>query len=103
MEAKTVREALLKLEEEFKDFRGRAIDERGELKPVNPKELREVIENAKGELYEKGFRSIGCSPCTRPVAPYEDPRVGRWWWEVGAPKECGMHCRLKTGRPLKRG
>lgn len=49
------------------------------------------------ELYEKGYRSIGCAPCTRPVAPYEDPRAGRWWWEVGAPKECGMHCSLETG------
>jgi len=47
-------------------------------------------------LYEQGFRSIGCAPCTRPVAPGEPPRAGRWWWEGGsAPKECGMHCAIE--------
>lgn len=40
-------------------------------------------------LVEKGFPSIGCSPCTRPVAEGEDPRAGRWagWDKV----ECGIH------------
>ncbi len=49
------------------------------------------------KLYEMGYRSIGCEPCTKPVAPYEDPRAGRWWWEKDAPKECGMHCSIETG------
>ena len=35
--------------------------------------------------------------CTRPVKEGEDPRAGRWWWETGAPKECGMHCSIETG------
>jgi thioredoxin-dependent adenylylsulfate APS reductase len=48
-------------------------------------------------LYEQGYTSIGCSPCTRPTAPGEDPRAGRWWWEKNAPKECGIHCPLETG------
>ncbi|WP_345786532.1 phosphoadenylyl-sulfate reductase [Hydrogenobacter thermophilus] len=48
-------------------------------------------------LYEKGYRSIGCEPCTKAVAPFEDPRAGRWWWEKDAPKECGMHCSIETG------
>ncbi|GBD14487.1 Thioredoxin-dependent 5'-adenylylsulfate reductase [bacterium HR25] len=48
-------------------------------------------------LYDQGFPSIGCRPCTRPVQPGEDPRAGRWWWETNAPKECGMHCSLETG------
>jgi thioredoxin-dependent adenylylsulfate APS reductase len=48
-------------------------------------------------LYGKGFGTISCAPCTRPVAAGEDPRSGRWWWEVNAPKECGMHCSLETG------
>jgi phosphoadenosine phosphosulfate reductase len=44
--------------------------------PVNP-------------LQEIGYTSIGCAPCTRPVAPGEDPRAGRW---VGLGKtECGLH------------
>ncbi len=45
-------------------------------------------------LYERGYRSIGCAPCTRAVAEDEDNRAGRWWWESGERKECGMHCRL---------
>jgi phosphoadenosine phosphosulfate reductase len=44
-------------------------------------------------LYERGYRSIGCAPCTRPVARGEDPRAGRWWWEQGVEKECGLHGR----------
>jgi phosphoadenosine phosphosulfate reductase len=42
-------------------------------------------------LYARGFTSIGCAPCTRAVAPGEDARAGRWWWEREAPKECGIH------------
>jgi phosphoadenosine phosphosulfate reductase len=49
------------------------------------------------ELYDQGYKSIGCSPCTRPVPADADPRSGRWWWETGAPKECGMHCSIETG------
>jgi thioredoxin-dependent adenylylsulfate APS reductase len=49
-------------------------------------------------LYDQGYTSIGCAPCTRPVAPGENGRAGRWWWEAaGAPKECGMHCAIETG------
>ena len=42
-------------------------------------------------LYDMGYTSIGCAPCTRAVAPGEDSRAGRWWWETGVPKECGIH------------
>jgi phosphoadenosine phosphosulfate reductase len=42
-------------------------------------------------LYEQGYRSIGCAPCTRPVAPWEDVRAGRWWWEAAEGRECGLH------------
>ncbi len=36
-----------------------------------------------------GYPSIGCAPCTRRVAPGEDPRSGRW---AGTSKtECGLH------------
>ena len=48
-------------------------------------------------LYEQGYTSIGCAPCTRATRPGEDPRAGRWWWETNAPKECGIHCPLETG------
>lgn len=40
-------------------------------------------------LHDKNYPSIGCEPCTRPVAPGEDPRAGRW---AGFQKtECGLH------------
>ena len=42
-------------------------------------------------LYDQGYRSIGCAPCTRPVVAGEDPRAGRWWWEHEEKKECGIH------------
>lgn len=42
-------------------------------------------------LHDRGFRSIGCAPCTRAVEPGEDVRAGRWWWESPEHKECGLH------------
>lgn len=44
-------------------------------------------------LYDQGFRSIGCAPCTRATSPDEDIRSGRWWWEEPEHKECGLHKR----------
>jgi phosphoadenosine phosphosulfate reductase len=43
------------------------------------------------QLHDRGFTSIGCLPCTRAVEPGEDPRAGRWWWEMDGYKECGLH------------
>lgn len=48
--------------------------------PVNP-------------IQEKGFRSIGCLPCTRAIGPDDDVRAGRWWWEQADSKECGLHVK----------
>lgn len=59
--------------------------------------LEEVEEYVKknnvpvNELHKKGFVSIGCEPCTRAIAPGEDFRAGRWWWEQSTGKECGLH------------
>jgi phosphoadenosine phosphosulfate reductase len=40
-------------------------------------------------LLARGYPSIGCAPCTKPVGPGEDPRAGRW---AGRDKtECGLH------------
>lgn len=40
-------------------------------------------------LEAQGFLSVGCQPCTSPVAPGEDPRAGRWrGWDK---TECGIH------------
>jgi phosphoadenosine phosphosulfate reductase len=44
-------------------------------------------------LFEKGYASIGCAPCTRPILAGEDERAGRW---SGTGKtECGIHTLLK--------
>jgi phosphoadenosine phosphosulfate reductase len=54
--------------------------------PVNP-------------LLERGYKSIGCEPQTRPVAPDEDPRAGRW---SGIEKtECGLH--WVAGKAMRNG
>ncbi len=40
-------------------------------------------------LHDTGYRSIGCIPCTRPAAPGQEERAGRW---AGSDKlECGIH------------
>ena len=46
-------------------------------------------------LYDLGYTSIGCAPCTRATSPGEDERAGRWWWESGRSKECGIHPGLE--------
>ena len=42
-------------------------------------------------LYDSGYTSIGCEPCTRATKPGEDERAGRWWWEDNDIKECSIH------------
>jgi phosphoadenosine phosphosulfate reductase len=44
-------------------------------------------------LFDRGYASIGCAPCTRAIEPGEDERAGRWWWEDPTRKECGIHRR----------
>jgi len=44
-------------------------------------------------LFDKGYASIGCEPCTRPVVAGENERDGRW---AGTGKvECGLHTFLE--------
>lgn len=44
-------------------------------------------------LLTRGYRSIGCAPCTRPASPEGDERSGRW---AGQQKtECGLHTQLR--------
>ena len=49
-------------------------------------------------LYDAGYTSIGCAPCTRAIEPGEDLRAGRWWWENGLASECGIHTS-PAGKP----
>ena len=47
-------------------------------------------------LYDLGYTSIGCAPCTRATTAGEDERAGRWWWEsADEVKECGLHWLAK--------
>jgi thioredoxin-dependent adenylylsulfate APS reductase len=55
------------------------------------------------ELFDHGYTSIGCAPCTRPVAPGEAERAGRWWWERDTNKECGIHEPPAAGHAVGRG
>jgi len=61
-------------------------------------------------LYERGYMSIGCAPCTRATQPGEQERAGRWWWESDTHKECLLHPPIElTGaarqerEPARRG
>lgn len=60
------------------------IDEHGV--PVNP-------------LLSQGYRSVGCAPCTRPTAPGEDERAGRWQGQ--AKTECGIHHLYERGEVVR--
>ena len=66
--------------------------------PMAPWTKEAVWETLKREgipynpLTDRGYRSIGCQPCTRPVGEGENERAGRW---IGFDKaECGIHTFL---------
>lgn len=50
-------------------------------------------------LVARGYPSIGCMPCTTPVAPGEDPRSGRWRDQTKT--ECGIH--FVNGKMVRKG
>jgi len=50
--------------------------------------------------HDRGYFTIGCEPCTRPVRPAEGLRSGRWWWEDAEQKECGLH--IEDGKIIKK-
>lgn len=54
-------------------------------------------------LFDRGYRSIGCAPCTTIVAEGEDPRAGRW--RGLNKKECGIHFDFNgaIARPVASG
>lgn len=77
-------------------------DDRHNMVKVNPlinwteRQVRDYIRQHHvpyNKLFDKGYSSIGCEPCTRAVNPGEDPRSGRWWWEAPDKRECGLHQR----------
>ena len=48
-----------------------------------------VYEVPYNPLHDQNYPSIGCTHCTAPVAPGEDPRAGRW--KTFTKTECGLH------------
>ena len=84
-----------------KEVRQIMVDEaHGGILKINPlaywttQQVREYTRQHKlpyNRLLERGYTSVGCECCTRPIEPGEDPRAGRWWWEAPEHKECGIH------------
>jgi phosphoadenosine phosphosulfate reductase len=73
-------------------------DSRREMVKINPivnwtdDEVDDYIEERGilvNPLRAEGYPSIGCAPCTMPVAEGDDPRSGRW--ADSTKKECGLH------------
>lgn len=60
-----------------------------------------MAENAlpRHPLVARGYPSLGCAPCTSPVAEGEDPRAGRWRGQTK--EECGIH--FVNGRMMRIG
>jgi len=56
---------------------------------------REVNELPAHPLAAQGYASVGCWPCTTPVAPGEDARAGRWRGQTKT--ECGIHTAANSG------
>jgi len=67
-----------------------------------PADIRTYMEEnrlPRHPLVARGYPSIGCQPCTSPVAPGDDPRAGRW---PGQDKsECGIH--FVNGKMVRKG
>jgi len=77
-----------------------------ETQPAGPLKIYPMLNWTRQEIYTyinkynlpshpllaKGYTSIGCVPCTRPVSADEGERAGRW---AGTEKnECGIHLDL---------
>jgi len=66
------------------------------LKPTDIAEYFESHALPRHPLIKDGYLSIGCAPCSTPVAEGEDARAGRW---RGQDKiECGIHLALPEGQ-----
>jgi len=67
-----------------------------------PEDVRTYMEEnrlPRHPMVARGYPSIGCMPCTSPVASGEDPRAGRWRGEDKT--ECGIH--FVNGRMVRTG
>jgi phosphoadenosine phosphosulfate reductase len=67
-----------------------------------PEDIRAYMDEnrlPRHPLVARGYPSIGCAPCTSPVAPGEDPRAGRWRGQDKT--ECGIH--FVNGKAVRKG
>jgi len=77
--------------------RAEMVDGRLKLSPLadwTAAQVQEYLERndvPQHPLTARGYASIGCAPCTRPISSGEHERAGRWWWESDGSKECGIH------------
>ncbi|MEN8832616.1 phosphoadenylyl-sulfate reductase [Pacificibacter sp.] len=77
------------------DFFENELDTRIKINPLAhwaPEDVKDYMINnrlPRHPLVAKGYPSIGCAPCTSPVAEGEDPRAGRWRGQEKI--ECGIH------------
>jgi phosphoadenosine phosphosulfate reductase len=80
---------------EFDKIRGKQIVKVNPLATWSAQQVWDYIRDhgiPYNPLKDRGFRSIGCYPCTRAVISGEDERAGRW---TGFEKtECGIHTFL---------
>ncbi|MGY6703451.1 phosphoadenylyl-sulfate reductase [Roseinatronobacter sp.] len=66
--------------------------------PAQVRDYMTRFELPRHPLVSQGYLSIGCAPCTAPVATGEDPRAGRWRGQDKV--ECGIH--IANGRVIRR-
>jgi phosphoadenosine phosphosulfate reductase len=65
------------------------IDPIADWSPEQVEQAFVTLDLPRHPLIARGYRSVGCRPCTMPAGSADDPRAGRW---VGQGKtECGMH------------
>jgi phosphoadenosine phosphosulfate reductase len=87
--------ANIKAHEPFKLPSGKTINR---VAPIADWTARDVWAYAKAHqipllpLYDLGYTSIGCEPCTELPPDPDNPRSGRW---QGQKLECGIHVQVK--------
>ncbi len=70
------------------------------LKAFHPATVIKTQQLPINPLHARGYPSIGCACCTRAVTAGETARAGRWWWEQGGTRECGLHeVRTTSAKP----
>jgi phosphoadenosine phosphosulfate reductase len=94
-EQSSTRRNIQQVEQECRDD-GRLITKLNPLATWTKQQVWQYIADNRlpyNALYDKGYTSIGCAPCTRPVSEQNNDRAGRW---AGKGKlECGIHTFMK--------